>query len=508
MARRRERRTTARPAGTGRALLWTLGSAVLPGIAHLRTGRRAAGWGILTLFIVLIAAVVGAGLLFQGDMARSARLAVQGRWLFTASAIAFGIAVLWMTVVIHSWVITRPSGSGWFSRIVGAVVVIALCLTIAAPAAAVMHTAYTAYDTLSSVFGPEPEDEPHDEDNPWNDRERVNVLLLGGDSGSNRYGMRTDSMMVASIDVEYGDVVLIGLPRNLEDTQFPEGTALAEAYPPPQGFPDLLNEVYQTVADNPDQLAVDPDATDPAADTLKLVIGNITGIDLDYYALVDMKGFERLIDAIGGIDVHIDEPIPYGQEGDILEAGDQHLNGNEALWYGRSRVNSDDYTRMGRQGCLVKYVAEQADPATVLTSFQELAGATKQTLKTDIPQSKLPAFIELADLANEEGGMQTLQLSPPQVNTAYPDWEEIKRLVAEAVQKQEDGQSPQDDDLPAKPSPSAPESPEPSGQGAQDEQGPDGSTEWQDYTGLPDPSPTTPGRQVGDEATSLDKLCP
>ncbi|WP_067971502.1 LCP family protein [Nocardiopsis trehalosi] len=507
MAARRERREVTRPGSTVRALLWTAGSAVLPGIAHLRTGRRAAGWTLLGLFAALVAAGAAAAVLLGGDLARSAHYAVQGRWLFTASAVAFGVAVLWMTVVVHSWVITRPASAGRAARFSGGVVVLAICLAIATPAAAVMRTAYTAYDTLTSVFGADALGEPHDAANPWAGRERVNVLLLGGDSGSNRYGMRTDSMMVASIDVEYGDVVLVGLPRNLENTPFPEGTALAEAYPPPGNFTDLLNEVYQAVAEDPERLAVDPDATDPAADTLKDVIGGITGLELDYYALVDMKGFEGLIDAIGGIDVHIDEPIPYGQEGAVLEAGDQHLDGNEALWYGRSRVNSDDYARMGRQGCLIKYVAEQADPATVLTGFQDLAGATKRTLRTDIPQSKLPAFIELADLVADEGDMRTMQLSPPQVDTAYPDWAEIRRLVAEAVEEQETAQeepSGGSDDVTPEPSPSAQESPEPS-PGAE---GSTGSTEWQDYTGLPDPSPTTPGRQVGDDATSLDALCP
>ncbi|MDT0302785.1 LCP family protein [Streptomonospora wellingtoniae] len=498
----------SRPASTWRALLWTAGSLPLPGLAHLRMRRRLAGGIILGCYLVLVAAGAAGAFAVNGDAMRGAQLAVQGRWLFTAAAAAFAIAVLWMTVIVHSWVILRPPGSRMLVRATGGVVVLALCLAVAVPAAAVLRTAYTAYDTINSVFGPEPEGEPHDEADPWTGRDRVNVLLLGGDAGSNRYGLRTDSMMVASIDVHHGDVVLIGLPRNLENAQFPEGTALAERYPPPYGFDELLNEVYQTVADNPKKLAIDPSAQDPAADTLKRVIGNLVDLDLDYYALVDMRGFASLIDAIGGIDVHIDEPIPYGQEGGVLEKGDQHLDGYEALWYGRSRTNSDDYARMGRQGCLLMYVAEQTEPTTVLTSFQELAGATKKTLRTDIPQSKAPAFIDLADLTTDEGRMATLQLSPPQVNTAHPDWKNIRSLIADAISEQEDAQSARqeaedggDDAVPSS---------SPSASGAADEQtggGADEQTEWQEYTGLDEPSPP-PGRQVGEDATALDALCP
>ncbi|GAB3213205.1 hypothetical protein GCM10027294_42680 [Marinactinospora endophytica] len=481
--------------------MWTAGSTLVPGIAHLRNGHRVAGAVILSGYLLLVGAAVVGVLLLSGDLARSARIAVQGRWLFTAAAIAFAIAVLWMTVIVHSYVITRPSRRGVGGRMLAGIVVVALCAVVALPAAAIMRTSYTAYDTLSSVFGAEHPDEPHDENDPWAGRDRINVLLLGGDSGDNRYGMRTDSMMVASIDVEHGDMVLIGLPRNLENVPFPEGSALAELYPAPDGFDNLLNEVYQTVADDPAALAVNPSAPDPAADTLKRTIGYAIGLDMDYYALVDMRGFQDLIDAIGGVDVYIDEPIPYGLEGDVLEPGHQHLDGYEALWYGRSRVNSDDYTRMGRQGCLVKYVAEQADPTTILASFQELAGATKRTLRTDIPQSKVPHFLDLAETVTE-GAMETLQLSPPQVDTAYPDWEEIRGLVDGAVREQEEaqtsGDAEEDRANAVEPSPSPGVQPSPSAQG----------TEWQRYTGQADPSPTTPGRQVGDEATSLDSICP
>ncbi|GAA3726107.1 LCP family protein required for cell wall assembly [Spinactinospora alkalitolerans] len=516
MPEQRDEQRRERPNGTGRALLWTAGSTLVPGIAHLRTGRRWAGGLILFCYVALIAAAVVGAVLLNGDVIRGARIAVQGRWLLTAAALAFAVAVLWMTVIIHSYVITRPPNAGVLRRFAAGAVVTVLCLVVAAPAAAVMRTSYTAHDMFSSVFsGAADPAEPHDDTDPWAGRDRVDVLLIGGDSGDNRYGMRTDSMMVASIDVEHGDVVLIGLPRNLENAPFPEDSALAELYPEPQGFSDLLNEVYQTVAEDPEELAIDPTVQDPAADTLKQTIGHAIGIDIDYYALVDMQGFEDLVDAIGGIDVYIEDPIPYGQEDDVLETGRQHLDGNEALWYGRSRVNSDDYTRMGRQGCLVKYMAEQVDPTLVLTGFQDLAGATKRTLRTDIPQPKVPHFVDLADLA-AEGGMKTLQLSPPQVDTAYPDWEKIRGLVDAAIREQEESRSssgestgkdgsggnPEDEDMAdlAGPSPSAsaPGSPSPSA----------GDTEWQEYTGLPDPSPTTPGRQVGDEATSLDRLCP
>ncbi|MEU3306677.1 LCP family protein [Nocardiopsis sp. NPDC055551] len=492
---------------TGGALLWTAVSVPFPGAAHLRMGRRKAGALILGLYLLGIVALglwaYRLGAHESGAMTVLAGMAVQDMWLLGAMGAVFVVAVVWMSVIVHSWVITRPEGKGRGLRMIGAMTVLLLCLTVAVPSAWALHAGYTAYETLGSVFGtPEREDlPPHDAADPWYGAERLNVLLIGADSGDNRYGTRTDTMMVASVDTDTGDTVLVGMPRNLEDVHFPEDSALAERYPEPYGFDLLLNDVYQTIAEEPEELAMNPIAPDPAADTLKKVIAHNLDLDVDYYAMVDMMGFRDLIDAVGGIQVRIDEPIPYGVHGGVLEPGLRRLNGHDALWYGRSRVNSDDYGRMGRQGCLIKYVAEQVEPSTVLTSYRRLAGATKRTLTTDIPQSKVPAFIELADLVTDEGSMSTFQLSPPQVNTAAPDWEEIQDLVQEAIDSSAEGDELPDESS-EEPSEEASDEEE-SGQESAEER-----TEWQDYTGLDEESPADPGRQVGAEASDLDALCP
>ncbi|WP_017569747.1 LCP family protein [Nocardiopsis halotolerans] len=492
----------ARPT-TGRALLWTAASVPLPGLAHLRMRRKVAGSVILGVYLAGILALVvwslRLGAAEADTMTLLATMALQGRWLLSVMGAVFVVAVLWLTVVVHSWVITRPPGAPRGTRVLGAAVVLLLCLTIAAPSALALHGGYTAYQTLNNVFQAEedPEMPPHDEADPWNGRERVNVLLLGSDSADNRYGVRTDTMIVASMDTETGDTVLVGLPRNLENAQFPEGSALAERYPAPYGFDMLLNELYQAVAEEPEALALNPNATDPSADTLKKVIGYNLDLDIGYYAMVNMMGFRDLIDAIGGVRVRIEEPIPYGLEGGVLEPGTHLLNGHDALWYGRSRTNSSDYGRMGRQGCLIKYVAEQVDPMTVLTSYRRLAGATERTLSTDIPQSKVPSFVELADLVTDEGSMSTFQLSPPQVNTANPDWEAIRGLVAEAV-------SGGADEVAEEPSAAPSEDAEPSGEPSANDE----PTEWQEFTGLGEEEPSEPGRQVGEEPSSLEALCP
>ena len=79
-----------------------------------------------------------------------------------------------------------------------------------------------------------------------------------------------------------------------------------------------------------------------------------------------------------------------------VPAGVQHLDGDQALWFARSRRDSDDYSRMGRQRCLLQSMLQQKSPADVITRFQDIAAATSNSVATNIPQEVLGALVALA----------------------------------------------------------------------------------------------------------------
>ena len=114
--------------------------------------------------------------------------------------------------------------------------------------------------------------------------------------------------------------------------------------------------------------------------------------------LINLLGFQQLVDAIGGVTVNINEPIAINGNTDAgipptgyLEPGpDQHLDGFHALWYSRGRWGSDDYQRMLRQRCMVNAIVDEADPLNVLRRYQALAQAGKEILRTDIPRELMP----------------------------------------------------------------------------------------------------------------------
>ncbi len=266
---------------------------------------------------------------------------------------------------------------------------------------------------------------------------RITILFAGGDAGPGRGGLRTDAMMVATIDTATGRASLFSFPRNM--AQIPLPKAFDEAFvdleirlaPPPEPvedttetapveaempefesckcFPEQLNAVYPFTRR---WTGTYPDEQDPGMAALRDVLENLMGLNIDYYALIDMAAFVDLVDAIGGIDVFVLQPfeseVSPPREGDPwayvkVEPGWNHLDGPEALAYARARKGSSDYTRMARQRCMVKAVAAKSDPLTLLRSFPAIADAITGSVVTDIPLTFVPDFIEaVSDLGFDD----------------------------------------------------------------------------------------------------------
>ncbi|MGH3425627.1 MAG: LCP family protein, partial [Nocardioidaceae bacterium] len=296
---------------------------------------------------------------------------------------------------------------------------------------------------------------------------RVNLLLLGGDGGVDRTGIRTDSMIVASMDPHTGDTTLFSVPRNLMYVPFPKSSPLHDVYP--DGFTGpgddgewMLNAVYRNVpALHPGILG---NTDNEGADALKLALTAALGIRVDYYALVNLAGFEKIVDAIGGVSVNINQPIPIGGNTDkgippkdYLQPGpDQELDGFHALWFSRGRYGLDDYNRMERQRCMTKAIIDEADPLTLLRRYQKLVDAGKKIVRTDIPQDMLPAFVDLA-LQVKDGDFESVVFRPSEhFVPGDPDYDWLHHAVQKAL-----GNAPKDEG--PKPGKSSDRPTEPSG---------------------------------------------
>ncbi|GAA2040876.1 hypothetical protein GCM10009819_28150 [Agromyces tropicus] len=432
--------TGSRPLMTRRGW-WLVGLNILvPGSAQSLAGNhRLARIGLgatLVLWTIVVVAVVlrfVAPTILYSLIANSVVL-----WVVALVLVFYG--VLWVVLTLDTLrlvrlVKTEPNARGWIALLAAGVMVL-----VSGGAAYGAYVATTASGFLSTVFVAGPSEPPVDG--------RYNILLLGGDSGPDREGMRPDSMTVASIDAETGQAVLIGLPRDLEDIPFPDGSPLAAVYPEGYGSIDgcevdvcLLNSIYTEVELKSPEMYPDAEArgSQPGIEGMRDAAEGVTGLTIQYYVLIDMQGFEALINALGGVDITVEQRLPIGGDEDLqnvdgwVEAGPQHMDGYTALWYARARHGTSDYDRMQRQRVLQEAILVQFTPTNVLTKFQAVAEAGAETVRTDIPQSMLGYFVDLAGKTRELP-VQTLELTPDSgIDPAAPDWDVIHAMVQDAL---------------------------------------------------------------------------
>ena len=421
-------------------------STVIPGSGFLALRRTRLGAIVLGVFALL----AGAAVYYAYDRRQELiRLSVQSDLLRRAMVVLAVIFAAWAVVVVATDVLSRPKTLSRGAHAVATIFTALMCTLLAVPFVVGLSYASAQRGFLGEVFKSEEASrsatrpEVIDEADPWRGQDRVNVLLVGGDSGSNRVGTRTDTMIVASVNVETGDTVLFSLPRNLQQVPFAEGSKLAELYP--QGFDGpgdplqwMLNAVYGQVPElHPGVLG---ESDNEGADALKLAVSGALGIPVDYYALVSIPGFVKFIDAMGGVTVNINQPIPIGGVEGVrepmgyLDPGPaQKLDGYEAMWFARGRYGLDDYDRMRRQRCLMEAVIARADPTTLLTRYRKILEAGKDILLTDIPAERLPDFVDLA-FKVKEGKLRSVVFARSEnFYPESPDYSAIQDLVQRAT---------------------------------------------------------------------------
>lgn len=426
------------PRAMSRRAWWLVGlNLLIPGSAQVLAGNRRLGrFGLastlvfwLLVVVAIVLAVAARGFLLA--------LVTSPIVLGVLAAIAVCYAVLWAVLTLDALRLVRfvrlaPGTRG----LVAALGVVSLVLSVGG-AGLVAANSMSAIGLLG-IFAPGPAQDPIDG--------RYNILLLGGDAGPDRMGLRPDSITVASIEAATGAAVLFGIPRNMERVPFVEGSPLWGPFPNGYdcGVECLISYLYTYGEEHPELY---PDAaaagSSPGIEAMRDAVEGVTGLTIPYYALIDMQGFAELIDALGGIDIDVADRVAYGSNtyddgspappAGYIEAGPQHMDGATALWYARSRYGTTDYERMARQRQVQEAILRQMDPGTVLLKFQGIAAAGAQVVRTDIPQSMLGYFVDLG-AKTKDLPLTKIDFVPPLIpEEAEPDFALIRSTIAAAL---------------------------------------------------------------------------
>ena len=277
--------------------------------------------------------------------------------------------------------------------------------------------------------------------------ERVNILLVGVDSGFGRPHALTDTMLVVSIDSN-GSSAMISVPRDLYGVPLPDGTV----------FASKLNSLFSTAESNPDRYPLG------GVGTLKAAIGDLLGLDIHYFAALNLIGFKQAIDAIGGVDITVERAIAdpvYSEDGIqgpgfYIDPGRYHMDGSLALAYVRSRhgPGDSDFTRAERQQQVLAAIRAKLTAGNLMVTLPGLLDAMKNTISTDIPSSRIPQLAQVvqdADMSRLERAVIQPPLVTPSMDPVagyilQPDFAAILELVESLTA----------DDASASPLPSSP----------------------------------------------------
>lgn len=403
--------------------------ALIPGSIQRMAGNQRVGSIILRCWLCLIGLVVLMGLGLWLARGFTVGLLLEPWVATTLRILVWLVFIGWVAQLVDAWRLSRPMTMPRTTRLAMTITVAVLSILMGLVTTQVAGVFQAAGNVGTVLPG-------------GGDTERkagrYNVLLLGTDSSAEREGLRPDSINVASVDAETGRSVIFGLPRNMQRVPFPKSSPLHEEFPDGFHCPDnecMLNAVWTAAEERKDKF---PQGANPGLETTKGVVQEVLGLELNYYAIVDMHGFSSIIDAVGGIRLDVMRRIPIGGGGSpvsgYIEPGrNVLLDGRHALWFARSRHDSSDYDRMQRQKCVMAAMVNQLNPQTVATRFVELSEAGKDLLQTDVPRDQIVDLAELA-LKVRKHDIVSVNFVPPLVpHTSDPDFGMIRTKVQTTI---------------------------------------------------------------------------
>jgi len=251
--------------------------------------------------------------------------------------------------------------------------------------------------------------------NPFK-KSKLNIIVAGYDSSING-PPRADTIIVASINLSNNKIGLLSIPRDTRIKISGHGYGrinAAHAY----GGIDLLNETVE----------------------------DFLNIKLDYYLETDFKGFENIIDTIGGIEVTINKPLHYiDKAGGLyidLPAGNVHLDGDKALQYVRYRDDIlGDIGRVARQQKFIEALMEKITSTNNILKLPSIYNELMSTVNTNIPFKDVTPFLKLAKNINTHNLKTDMVPGTPEyINGAsywIPDQDSLNIVVDSLIRSKE-----------------------------------------------------------------------
>jgi LCP family protein required for cell wall assembly len=243
---------------------------------------------------------------------------------------------------------------------------------------------------------------------------RTTVLVMGLDVRSGARALRADSLIVLTVNPETGSAGMLSIPRDM---------AMRD---PMTGDTVKVNTIYGL-----GEIRGYPGG---GAEYMRQTLAELTGYPIDYHVTVNFDGFKQIVDLIDGIDIEVprdivDKEYPtedYGIEELFIPKGLQHMDGDLALKYARTRHADSDYGRAARQQQVILAIKDKitqpGQMAALLPRIPGLAMAMANSVQTDMPVERAIALARSLDKANLDNVTRVVVDSKMGKVTNDPKW--------------------------------------------------------------------------------------
>ena len=245
-------------------------------------------------------------------------------------------------------------------------------------------------------------------------KDKATIMIMGVDERSDDVG-RSDTLMVATIDPVRNEASLLSIPRD---------TRVAI---PRNGY-DKINAAYAYGGERLTQTTVE----------------DFLGVRIDHYVIINTHAFQKIIDAIGGIDINVEKRMyyedPWDDDGGLiidLRPGMQHMDGKTAVTYVRYRDEEGDIGRVRRQQKFMRACVDAVTTPAILPRLPGIISSVIDSVKTDLTVRQMLEFIGTLKESQAKGLRTDMVPGRPlyidEVSYWIPDMAQLRRGMANSL---------------------------------------------------------------------------
>lgn len=277
-------------------------------------------------------------------------------------------------------------------------------------------TAGASFLAFSLLYPSNKKHEPAQQAKPMMSlKDKMTVMVMGVDRRSDDVG-RSDTLMVAAIDPKKERAALISVPR---DTRVKISG---------HGY-DKINHAYAYGGHRLTQRSVE----------------GLLGVPMEHYVLIDIAAFERIIDALGGVEIDVEKRMyyedPWDDDGGLvidLQKGLQHMDGKTAIQYVRYRDEEGDIGRIGRQQKFMRAVVDKMATPSIVLKLPKIVREISSAVETDLSLNDMLSLVNIVGDVKKKGIKMDMVPGKPayisEVSYWLPDVKGLRHMVAEILE--------------------------------------------------------------------------